>query len=79
MAITPLVLYGRLVTFDPERPVIVLYGGEPNGFSPRALAAGAEDVVALPEGAEPPGPAERERVAGEIMLALEKAVARRRR
>ncbi len=63
----------------PERPVIVLYAGEPNGFSPRALAAGAEDVVALPEGSEPPGPAERERVSGEILSALEKAVARRRR
>jgi pilus assembly protein CpaE len=63
----------------PDRPVIVLYAGEPNGFSPRALAAGAEDVVALPEGEEPPGPGERERVAGEILFALEKAVARRRR
>jgi pilus assembly protein CpaE len=64
----------------PDRPIVVLYGGEPNGFSPRALAAGAEDIVALPEtNGEPPGPAERERVASEILSALEKAVARRRR
>jgi pilus assembly protein CpaE len=64
----------------PDRPIVVLYAGAPNGFSPRALAAGAEDVVALPASdGQPPGPAERERVAGEILFALEKAVARRRR
>ena len=46
----------------------------------RALAAGAEDLVVLPlADGEPPSPAERERVAGELHAALEKAVARRRR
>lgn len=64
----------------PDRPVVVLYSGEPNGFSPRALAAGAEDIVALSDAnGQPPGPAERARVSAEILSALEKAVARRRR
>jgi len=64
----------------PDRPVVVLYVGEPNGFSPRVLSAGAEDIVALPEAnGQPPAPAERERVSTEILAALEKAVARRRR
>ena len=51
---------------NPDRPVVVLTTGSPNGFVRRVFEAGADDIVTLPE---PP-----ERVA----FALEKAVARRR-
>jgi pilus assembly protein CpaE len=51
---------------QPDRPVVVLTTGSPNGFVRRVFEAGADDIVTLPE---PP-----ERVA----FALEKAVARRR-
>ena len=50
----------------PERPVIVLYAGSPNGFMEQAFAAGADDLIALPL---PPA---------QLAFALEKAVARRR-
>jgi len=64
----------------PEQAVLLLYAGSPNGLPGRALAAGAEDVVVLPiTDGEPPSPAERERLSVEVQLALEKAVARRRR
>jgi pilus assembly protein CpaE len=51
---------------QPERPVVVLTTGSPNGFVRRVFESGADDILTLPE---PP-----ERVA----FALEKAVARRR-
>jgi pilus assembly protein CpaE len=51
---------------QPDRPVVVLTTGSPNGFVRRVFETGADDIVTLPE---PP-----ERVA----FALEKAVARRR-
>jgi pilus assembly protein CpaE len=64
----------------PDRAVVLLHGGTANGLSRRALEAGAEDLVALPlADGEPPSPAERERVSTELLLALEKGVARRRR
>lgn len=64
----------------PDRAVLLLYTGSPNGVGQRALAAGAEDLVAMPDSnGEPPSPVERERIAGELHTALEKAVARRRR
>ena len=64
----------------PDRAVVVLHAGTVNGLSTRALEAGAEDVVALPlANGEPPGPAERERISSELLSALEKGVARRRR
>jgi pilus assembly protein CpaE len=64
----------------PDRAVLLLHSGGANGLFRRALAAGAEDLVALPEAdGEPPSPAERERVSAELYGALEKAVARRRR
>jgi pilus assembly protein CpaE len=50
----------------PERPVVVLYAGSPNGFMEQAFAAGADDLIALPL---PPA---------QLAFALEKAVARRR-
>jgi pilus assembly protein CpaE len=49
-----------------DRPVIVLYHGSPNGFLQQAFEAGADDLVALPQGA------------GQLGFALEKALARRR-
>jgi pilus assembly protein CpaE len=49
-----------------ERPVVVLYHGSANGFLQRAFEAGADDFVTLPQ------------PVGQLALALEKAVARRR-
>jgi pilus assembly protein CpaE len=64
----------------PDLAVLLLHPGSANGLSRRALAAGAEDVVTLPVAdGEPPSPAERERVSEELLTALEKGVARRRR
>jgi pilus assembly protein CpaE len=64
----------------PDRAVLLLHGGSPNGLARRALEAGAEDIVALPlSDGEPPSPADRDRVAMELLDALEKGVARRRR
>src|SRR5215216_1958291 len=62
----------------PDRPVIVLHPGYMNGFVGRVFAAGAEDVVELPEAAGAgAAPAARERVSAEVSLALEKTLARR--
>jgi pilus assembly protein CpaE len=64
----------------PDRAVLLLYSGSVNGLAGRAVASGAEDVVALPAyGGEPPGPRERERISDEVHAALLKAVARRHR
>ena len=51
---------------QPDRPVVVLTTGSPNGFVRRVFESGADDILTLPE------PPER------IAFALEKAVARRR-
>jgi len=64
----------------PDRAVLLLHAGSSNGLTPRAFAAGAEDLLELPtSNGEPPSPAERERVSAELQTALDKAVARRRR
>ena len=64
----------------PDRAVLLLHAGSVNGLSRRALEAGAEDVVALPVAdGEPPSPADRDRISRELLVALEKGVARRRR
>jgi pilus assembly protein CpaE len=57
----------------PDRPVVLLCSGSPNGFVRHAFEAGAEDLVLLPEvmPARPSGEAE------ELLFAIEKAVARR--
>jgi pilus assembly protein CpaE len=47
-------------------PVVVLYQGSPNGFMQQAFAAGADDLITLPQ---PPI---------DLAFALEKAIARRR-
>jgi pilus assembly protein CpaE len=49
-----------------DRPVVVLYHGNPNGFLERAFEAGADDLVALPQSA------------GQLGFAFEKVMARRR-
>jgi pilus assembly protein CpaE len=50
----------------PDRPIVVFYGGPPNGFMQRAFAAGADDLVMLPE------------TDSGIRFALEKVIARRK-
>jgi pilus assembly protein CpaE len=50
----------------PERPILVLYTGSPNGFMERAFEAGADDLIVLPQSAE------------QIRFAIEKTLARRR-
>jgi pilus assembly protein CpaE len=47
-------------------PVVVLYEGSPNGFMERAFAAGADDLITLPQPQR------------DLAFALEKAIARRR-
>jgi pilus assembly protein CpaE len=51
---------------QPDRPVVVLTTGSPNGFVRRVFESGADDIVTLPE------------VPERLSFALEKAVARRR-
>jgi pilus assembly protein CpaE len=61
-----LVVIAAATAQRPDRPVVVLYQGSPNGFLERAFEAGADDLVALPQ------------AAGQLGFALEKALARRR-
>jgi pilus assembly protein CpaE len=49
----------------PDRPIVVLSKGSPNGFIRRVFEAGADDVLALPEDPE------------HLRFALQKAIARR--
>ena len=52
---------------EPDVPIAVLYGGNPdNGFVGAAFEAGAEDVIILPQPAR------------ELSFSIEKAIARRR-
>jgi pilus assembly protein CpaE len=51
---------------QPDRPIVVLATGSPNGFVRRVFESGADDIVTLPDAPE------------RISFALEKAVARRR-
>jgi len=51
---------------QPERPVIVLHEGSPNGFLERAFEVGADDLITLPQSRE------------QLAFAFEKALARRR-
>ena len=50
----------------PDRPVVVLYTGAPDGFMQRAFDAGADDLLTLPMSSD------------QILFALEKVLARRR-
>jgi pilus assembly protein CpaE len=49
----------------PERPVVVVCEGSPNGFVQRVFEAGADDLLTLPQSPE------------DLLFALRKAVARR--
>jgi pilus assembly protein CpaE len=51
---------------QPDRPIVVLTTGSPNGFVRRVFETGADDILTLPEAPE------------RITFALEKAIARRR-
>jgi pilus assembly protein CpaE len=51
---------------QPDRPIVVLTTGSPNGFVRRVFETGADDILTLPEAPE------------RISFALEKALARRR-
>jgi pilus assembly protein CpaE len=57
----------RAVQERPERPVVVLSHGSPNGFLELLFEAGADDVVVVPDSAE------------RVAFALEKALARKER
>ncbi len=61
-----LVVISAATAQRPDRPVVVLYQGSPNGFLERAFEAGADDLIALPQSA------------GQLGFTLEKAMARRR-
>jgi pilus assembly protein CpaE len=50
----------------PDRPVVILYTGAPDGFMQRAFDAGADDLLALPLPSD------------QVVFALEKVMARRR-
>lgn len=69
-----LAFIGENVEDHPDRPIVVLCEGSPNGFVHRLFKAGAEDVLLLPAGPEgrPVAPS-----AAEVLFSLEKAVARR--
>jgi pilus assembly protein CpaE len=58
----------------PERPVVVLYQGSPNGFMRRAFEAGADDIVPLPQNVDPMFDDSGE----QVMFALEKVLERKR-
>jgi pilus assembly protein CpaE len=49
-----------------DRPIVVLYEGNPNGFMDPAFEAGADDLITLPQGPV------------QLAFALEKVIARRR-
>jgi pilus assembly protein CpaE len=50
----------------PERPIVVLTTGSPNGFVRRVFESGADDILTLPDSSD------------QISFALEKAIARRK-
>jgi pilus assembly protein CpaE len=60
-----LVLIDASLKQRPDRPVVVLADGSPNGFVRRVFEAGADDIISLPQ---PPA---------DVLFALQKAVARK--
>jgi pilus assembly protein CpaE len=51
---------------QPDRPIVVLYTGTPDGFMQRAFDAGVDDLITLPLPSD------------QVLFALEKVMARRR-
>jgi pilus assembly protein CpaE len=67
-------LIAEAATEHPERPIVVLYAGSPNGFVPRVFGAGADDIVSVV-----PGPdGEMAAASQQVLFSLQKAVARKR-
>jgi len=58
----------------PDRPVVVLCSGSPNGFVRRVFEAGADDIVILPDS---PAAARASGVSEQIRFALQKTIARK--
>jgi MinD-like ATPase involved in chromosome partitioning or flagellar assembly len=58
---------------QPDRPLVVLCDGSPNGFVRRAFEAGADDIVSLPAQGTVPQTA----ITDQILFTLQKAVARK--
>jgi pilus assembly protein CpaE len=65
----------RAVAQQPERPVIVLTDGSPNGFVREAFEAGADDIVTVPGEHDLNELGE---VSAQLLFTLQKTVARRR-
>jgi pilus assembly protein CpaE len=61
-----LFLLDRAVKADPDRPVLLLSQGAPNGFVRRVFEMGGEDILVMPQSPE------------QFRFALEKALARRK-
>jgi pilus assembly protein CpaE len=61
-----LYLIDAAVKQQPDRPIVVMATGSPNGFVRRVFESGADDILTLPETPE------------QIAFALEKAIARRK-
>jgi pilus assembly protein CpaE len=60
-------------TRQPDRPVVVISDGSPNGFVARAFEAGADDILTVP----PAGSVPQAAVSANVLFTLEKAIARR--
>jgi pilus assembly protein CpaE len=57
---------------NPERPVVVICGGSPNGFVRRVFEVGADDIVVVADGG-----AHTERTVKDMLFTFQKAVARK--
>jgi pilus assembly protein CpaE len=68
-----LAFIGEAVARQPDRPLVVVCDGSPNGFVRRAFEAGADDIVTMPPAGTVPDSA----VQAQLLFSLEKAVARR--
>jgi pilus assembly protein CpaE len=60
------VMVDHAVKHRPDRPVVVMSEGSPNGFLRQAFEAGADDVITLPQSSE------------QVAFTLQKVIARRK-
>jgi pilus assembly protein CpaE len=70
-----LAFIGESVRQQPQRPVVVLCEGSPNGFIRRVFEAGADDIVGIPDSPPTGGPGT---LSDHVLFALQKAMARRK-
>jgi pilus assembly protein CpaE len=70
-----LVFIGESVRQQPQRPIVVLCEGSPNGFIRRVFEAGADDIVAIPDSLPTSGPGA---LSENVLFVLQKAMARRK-